>query len=435
MVTFNSIEARELIKKGRADTNAVDNSALPRHRWYPIKEGFSANFVSSSYQELAAEPGKKVFSIDPFSGSGTSVVECTKLGVSCDAYEVNPFLAFVAQTKLRQLSKHVLKRERKHVIRGLQQQMKSPLEGISTFTEGGKHEKWLFNRDVLRSFTGGWDKVSACTPKSRALFRLALIRSVMDNCNAYPDGKCLRYKRLPDYDCFDPKSLLHKFEHYCGMMEDDMESMPFDEDLSTVTRADCRTLATLPMVNRFDLCVTSPPYLNSFDYSDVYRPEMFLGGFVKSNEELMQIRLKTLRSHVQANWKSPTRENFGTIYAKVIKDVLARKDEFWSPRIPEMVQAYFEDMEKLIQALERRANDHALLKIAVATSAYGGVVVPVDFILAEIAELNGWELKEVQIIRRLRSSAQHWKHQDHENRVPELRESVVILRRSKGHGV
>jgi len=71
-----------------------------------------------------------------------------------------------------------------------------------------------------------------------------------------------------------------------------------------------------------------------------------------------------------------------------------------------MIQAYFEDMEKLLAALTVRAKSGALLKIAVATSAYGGIVIPVDFILAEIAEQSGWELQDVQVVRRLRSSAQ-----------------------------
>jgi hypothetical protein len=73
-----------------------------------------------------------------------------------------------------------------------------------------------------------------------------------------------------------------------------------------------------------------------------------------------------------------------------------------------------------------------LLKIAVATSAYGGVVVPVDLILAEIAEQLGWELKDVQVVRRLRSSAQLWKHENTSKKVPELRESIVILKSSVG---
>jgi DNA modification methylase len=195
---------------------------------------------------------------------------------------------------------------------------------------------------------------------------------------------------------------------------------------------DSRELADRVPKQRFDLCVTSPPYLNSFDYSDVYRPEMFLAGLVTDNKQLMRIRLRTVRSHVQANWKAPIKASFGTIYAKILKDILNRKDELWSARIPQMIQAYFEDMEELLAALTERANPSALLKIVVATSAYGGVVVPVDLILAEIAEQVGWELHDVQVVRRLRSSAQLWKHEDRDKKVPELRESVVILKFPNG---
>jgi hypothetical protein len=155
---------------------------------------------------------------------------------------------------------------------------------------------------------------------------------------------------------------------------------------------------------------------------------MFLAGFVASNKQLMRIRLKTVRSHLQANWTAPVKANFGTLYAKVLKEILAREDRLWSVRIPQMIQAYFEDMEKLLAALTVRAKSGALLKIAVATSAYGGIVIPVDFILAEIAEQSGWELQDVQVVRRLRSSAQLWKHEDGSKKVPELRESIVILK-------
>ncbi len=90
--------------------------------------------------------------------------------------------------------------------------------------------------------------------------------------------------------------------------------------------------------------------------------------------------------------------SFGTMYAEVDKRMaLAHKDKLWDKRIPTMIQAYFEDMERLLTALTARANPGALLKIAVGTSAYGGVVVPVDFILSEIAEQAGWELKDVQV--------------------------------------
>jgi DNA modification methylase len=419
-----------IISNGRSVTNAVDSASLSRHRWYPIKEGFSPNLIAECYEEqIASFPKKRqILAIEPFSGSGTTPVECSKLGISCAAFEVNPFLAFVGRTKLRQADPEKLRNQRSIVLRGLSKPRVSPLEKISTFCENPAQDKRLFNKSVLRAFTGGWKSIEDCPPTQRAFFRLALLRAVMDNCNAYPDGKCLRYKRLDSYDCFNAVSLIGQFEQYCGLIEQDLESTPFDSSLCQVECMDSRNLGKYHGVARFDLCVTSPPYLNSFDYSDVYRPELFLAGYVTDNRQLMQIRLKTLRSHVQASWTDPVKTSFGTVYAKVLSDIILRKEVLWSARIPKMIQAYFEDMETLLVALAKKANAGASLKIAVATSAYAGVVVPVDFILAEIAEQAGWELRDVQVVRRLRSSAQLWKHEDHEKKVPELRESLVILR-------
>jgi hypothetical protein len=314
------------------------------------------------------------------------------------------------------------------IINGLKTPYQTPLENYSTFCEGNGKDQWLFNRAVLRSFAGGWKATKDCIPTERSLFRLALIRAAMDNCNAYPDGKCLRYKRLKNYDCFDTKSVIEHFENYFKMMKEDLETLPFQGGLSRVERMDVRRLSSYRDKTKFDMCITSPPYLNSFDYSDVYRPELFLGGFVTDNDQLMKIRLKTVRSHVQASWKLPVRNAYGVIYSKMMKKIIAKKDELWSAHIPDMIQAYFEDIEGLLKALKSRANKGAMLKIAVGTSAYAGVIIPVDLIIADIAEDGGWLLKEVKVVRRLRSSGQLWNHEGRDEKVPALRESIVILR-------
>lgn len=412
----------------RAVTNAVDNDDRPRHRWYPVKEAFSANLISDSIEEFQKDSRKTITAIEPFSGSGTAPLEYAFRGVRCLAFEINPFLAFVGRTKLRQADATRFYGFRETVIKGLRSPEVTPLEEYSTFSEGEGKSKWLFNRGVLRSFAGGWKATRDCHPAERSMFRLALIRATMENCNAYPDGKCLRYKRLKSYDCFNTASLIDQFESYVNMMKDDLAQSSLKSGLSHINCLDARQLSRYKDKTKFDLCITSPPYLNSFDYSDVYRPELFLGGFVTNNKQLMKIRLKTVRSHVQASWTLPTRNAFGAIYAKIFKEIDMRTDELWSARIPKMIQAYFEDMEGLLKALKSRANKDAMLKVAIGTSAYGGVVIPVDLIIADIAESCGWLLKDVQVIRRLRSSGQLWKHEDVNNRVPELRESIVILR-------
>ena len=97
-----------------------------------------------------------------------------------------------------------------------------------------------------------------------------------------------------------------------------------------------------------------------------------------------------------------------------------------------MVQAYFEDMEVILRGLRRRAQTNASLWLVVSTSAYAGVEVPVDLILAEIGQRTGWFLREVGVLRYLRSSSQHVKHveDDAKKSVP-LREGVVIFDASK----
>jgi DNA modification methylase len=412
----------------QAITNSTGNEELPRHRWYPIKEGFSAKLISDSITEFQKNNRKSFLAIEPFSGSGTAPVECARLGIDCLAFEVNPFLAFVGQAKLKQTDAGRFSTRRDVIIKGLKTPHQTPLEKYSTFCEGNGKHQWLFNRSVLRSFVGGWKATKDCTPAERALFRLALIRAAMDNCNAYPDGKCLRYKRLDNYNCFNARSVMAQFDKYVTMMKEDIEALPLREKLSRVEQMDARRLSNYWDKTKFDICITSPPYLNSFDYSDVYRPELFLGGFVNDNDQLMKIRLKTIRSHVQASWAPPIRNGYGAVYSKMIEKIKAKKDELWSVHIPEMIQAYFEDMENLLKSLKSKANRGAMLKIAVGTSAYAGVVVPVDLIIADIAENVGWLLKEVQVVRRLRSSGQLWKHEDQDKTVPKLRESIVILR-------
>jgi hypothetical protein len=96
-----------------------------------------------------------------------------------------------------------------------------------------------------------------------------------------------------------------------------------------------------------------------------------------------------------------------------------------------MIQAYFEDMQTVLSGLLRRAQENSAIWLVVSTSAYGGVEIPVDLILAEIAQRVGWYLREVGVLRYLRSSSQHVSYVDDAQRkaVP-LRESVVILHAS-----
>lgn len=135
-----------------------------------------------------------------------------------------------------------------------------------------------------------------------------------------------------------------------------------------------------------------------------------------------------MRSHVQAKWEEPKRSSFGSLYKDSIEKVLERADDLWDDRIPLMIQAYFEDMEKILRLLYMNAKPNASLWLVVSTSAYVGVQIPVDLIIADIGERVGWYLREVHVLKYLRTSGQHWKKWAKEDeQKPRLRESVVIF--------
>jgi hypothetical protein len=406
-------------------SNALGTGNFPRHRWYFVKEGFSPELVDLAIGVEGVAPGEVL--ADPFSGGGTVALAGALAGLSTQAFEVNPFLRFLSSTKLRNASDAEFRKSCLSVSLALEKLVPSPLEGYSTFTSGNRWNRWLFPTPALRTFEAGRRAVAQLPPAHAGLLKLALIGAAMDCCNATRDGKCLRYPSGWIQKEATPARFRASFSGRVAVIAEDLANVPVPRGLSSVSEGDARRLIPL-MKEKFRLCVTSPPYLNSFDYSDVYRPELFLGGFVGSTDSLMRVRLRTIRSHLQAAWQVPKKDQFGALYANCVAEIRERSRNLWSPRIPSMVQAYFEDMERILRSLRARARKNASLWLVVSTSAYAGVEVPVDLILADVGQRTGWYLREIGVLRYLRSSPQHVQHVDEKvsKSVP-LRESVVIL--------
>jgi hypothetical protein len=413
-------------------SNGDQAATLPRHRWYDVKEAFSPRLVSSAIEDAECEKGDLVF--DPFCGSGTVPLTAASHGLNAEAVEVNPFLAFLARSKLLQPGAKALANAVSRVAES--KSTHSPLEGFSTFSKRKGKAKGLFQKSVLRAFEGAWLSTVGLESSVRDVLRVCLTGAAMDVCNATRDGKCLRYRPERLEETFGRAEFVAAFKRRTADVAKDIDAVPLGHVRSRILLDDSRAVLGRKTGTHVRLTVTSPPYLNSFDYSDVYRPELFLGRFVRSNEALMnEVRLRTLRSHVQANWTSPTRSDFGGLYTQAAAALKERADQLWSHRIPLMVQAYFEDIEKILKGLHRRTVKDGSLWVVVSTSAYAGVEIPVDLIIADIGARNGWSLREVGVLRNLRTAGQHWgKWSGPPGQRPTLRESVVIFDRSPDVG-
>lgn len=408
--------------------NFQENLRQPRHRWYPFKEGFSSSLVREAIKNVEVNKGRTLRVLDPFGGSGTTPLTAALLKHDSLSIEVNPFCVFASKVKCTQ----GVWRERdfrdtvERVIRSCRSCGLSPLENVSTFSNTNGNSKWLFSRDVIRTSSSILRAIDKHGGRYSEALRLAAIRATMQCCNAKKDGKCLRYHKDWDKRSYSKDSVVTAFRASAELMLLDVGLAPVERPRKIeIVNEDARVALSSLEEKSFDLLVTSPPYLNSLDYSDVYRPELFLGGFVSDNTELRAIRLKTIRSHVQVKWTGSTEIENPLI--KLVVDQLEQSGTSWNKRIPNMIEAYFHDMHKVLVEIARVLRKGAQAWIIVSTSAYMGVQIPVDLILAELGCATGLELKGVYVLRQLRSSSQQWA--GFGSKALPLRESLIVFQR------
>lgn len=76
----------------------TDNMRLPIHRWFRYSAGFSAEWVEQTIKDFPSSKPPVV--LDPFAGSGTTLLAAEKAGAVVHGYESHPFVYRIAAAKL-----------------------------------------------------------------------------------------------------------------------------------------------------------------------------------------------------------------------------------------------------------------------------------------------------------------------------------------------
>lgn len=403
------------------------------HRWYPFVEGYSKEFIEDILQELPFTPQ---CAMEPFCGSGTTPVELQNHNIRCYSFEVSPFMYLLAKVKLeRTYSEDRLKYYREKVAAFLT----APIQDIrsveaipfgdTVIKKDGK-EKWNFHDTSLDGILDIRHAINTEVDdeRYRKLFTIALASIILQTSNMFRNGKCLSYRK-GWCDRVVERNEVHHF---------------FLEKLDTVIAEDVRILAgqdtevhnseicylgdvrkNIDKVpdNSLDLIITSPPYLNSRDYTDIYMLELKVLQLVKCHEDLQALRKSTIRSHVQVKY-SDIEPLDNPRLKQCLSEMRNSESKSWNSDILKMICGYFEDMKLLFSAFAKKMRSGGVIYFNVANSAYFGVEVPVDYIIGDIAEDCGFVVREIRKARDLKTSPQQSGH------VGKLRESVLVIDKS-----
>jgi hypothetical protein len=348
--------------------------------------------------------------LDPFGGSGTAALACQFLGIDPVTIEVNPYLADLIEAKLTSYDAETLARDAGRVVDQARRSKVDPHQllqgGPATLVEPGHNERWVYDREVARNILALRDAIEGLENQAnRRLFKAILGGQLVDLSNVCINGKGRRYRGGWQDRRVPPERVYAAFVDALSSAVQDIALHRNRASLSyDLRRGDARTL--VEEVPTVDLVVFSPPYPNSFDYTDVYNLELWMLGYLREREDNSKLRQSTLTSHVQLR-RNYARPPVGSPLLDKVLDHLNRKQgDLWHRDIPAMVGAYFADLFALLSTLRHRLNAGGRIYMVVGDSQYAGVLISVASILSELAVSLGYEVLDTEACRSMRASAQ-----------------------------
>jgi len=388
----------------------VPNKKLPIYNWFKYKEGFSRELVFNLLNYWGVSETKKVF--DPFAGCGTTLLACKELSYNALGMDVLPIAVFVSKVKLQDWEN---------------------IDDISNAVDHLMNRRWkkpkikfpdvkiinlAFTPEVQREILFFKEQILSFESPIQEFLMLGLISILESVSNTSKDGQFLR---LIERDIPAVKDILR--EQLSRMLLDIRIQQPslFKKGKSTVeiVQGDART-DPLPKKykGKIGAIITSPPYLNRYDYSRTYSLELCML-FVEDFDRLRDIRHSLLRSHIES------RINLGKeirvpALGEILDNLLSMKLN--NNRIPIMIKGYFEDMNQVIENMASNMETGAFAALVVANARFEGEMVPTDLILCELAERHGLKTESIWITRYKGNSSQQMAKY---GRIP-VRESIIF---------
>lgn len=405
------------------------NKSAPFLRWFKYKEGFSGAFVDYVLDTLSPTPKTRRL-LDPFAGVGTAPMIAARRGWNGIGIELLPVGVMVAKTRLAaEKVKPSLFHSVIDEIRSLSFNDKAPKYRFShlRITQAAFSDKTELE---LSNFMDFIEKLQ--NDDVRLLLKFACMAILEKVSFTRKDGQYLRWDHraarrlksrfnkgeIPDFK----SALLHQLETMLYDMNLIERSLTNEfRRTGNVEMIEGTCLAELPLLQdtSVDLIITSPPYVNRYDYTRTYALEL---AFLECSEEkVKRLRQDLLSCTVENKSK---RNQLSNQYSRskstdllnrafrsfseqeALQDILvylkmaATNGQLNNPNIPNLIENYFMEMSVVIHELARILTPGGRVIMVNDNVQYHGIQVPVDLILSDIAQNAGLCVDQIWVLPR-----------------------------------
>ncbi|MFI5252961.1 MAG: DNA methyltransferase [Bacteroidota bacterium] len=423
--------------KSNGKANKLNPEDKPFHDWYRFVLSYPPHLVRTYIDDFHLKKGNVL--LDPFCGSGTTLVEGKLHGIKTIGIEANPFAQFASRTKTtwrinadnllhdaQTIARHAEKALRQQGLNDYEPLKKVPDE-LSLWKLSSEHEKLILK-----------DSISPL-PLHKSLILLDAIKEKGSkeflNHELLALGKTLVYgvSNLhfgPEVGVRDIKidaPVVTVWLNEVEQMVKDLKSVNASEyPASKVMLADARDVGNLLDEKSIDAVITSPPYPNEKDYTRTTRLESVLLGFIKDKLGLRALKSTLIRSNTRNVYKGDDDDKWISDHkeiqriAKAIEDrrIELNKDSGFEKLYGRVTKLYFGGMARHLSELHKVLRPGAKLAYVVGDQAsYLRVMIRTGELLADIGKALGYEVVRIDLFRTRFASATK----------EQLREEVVIF--------
>ena len=432
--------------------NKVLHGDLSIHDWYRFVLAFPPHLVRSYLQRFGSEPGQTL--LDPFCGTGTSLVEGKAHGLEVIGLDVNPIACLAARVKTswNRIDTEELRRALSRVVRRAEGQCRKlhlvdadlplfnksdgspPSDNLPCLSE--EEEKLLLKDSVsplpmakLIILRDAIQQVDA--PLTKECLLLALARCAVADASNIGFGPEVYVQKKRKLDA----PVISLYSHRVQQMVKDIDEVgdggsdlqPVMGGDATVIQADSRQMSEKLRGREIHAIITSPPYPNEKDYTRAVRLELVLLGHLRNRKELRALKESFLRSNSRGVYVGDEDDKYLNGNQRVealAQEIETRRLELgktsgFERMYHKVVRQFFGGMAHHLKSLKQFLAPGANLAYVVGDQASFFLIhIHTAEILAEIAEDQGYEVQGIELWRERRATASK----------ALLREDVLVLR-------
>ncbi|RZM82667.1 DNA methyltransferase [Leptolyngbya iicbica] len=403
--------------------NKLQASDRAFHDWYRFVLSYPPHLVRHYIDRFGL--GTDATVLDPFCGTGTTIVEAKKLGLASVGVEAVPMSQFACRTKVQwQVDLATVELARQQVTQAAVSRLdEMPLLGFTPEQQAIVVKNSICDRPLHQCLVLKQAIATVPDPTIKNLFNLALAYVTVheaSNLKFGPEVGIRRRKReeVPVLDCWQEK---------VNQMVQDLADY---RHLATVSaqchRGDARSLRSLLEPQSIDAIITSPPYPNEKDYTRTTRLESVLLGFLHNKQDLRDFKQSLIRSNTRNVYKVDdddrvlTAESPVTYLADAIeaRRLELQKTSGFERLYHRVTSLYFGGMKRHFQALQPALKPGAQLAYVVGDQAsFFQIMIRTGELLEEIAAEVGYQVQGRDLFRTRVATATG----------AQLREEVVLL--------